>query len=465
MESHPAYCLHCVALGCLLHALDQTFGRPCPNLWSSGFYHNTHASEVENHASLSRSNQLPLPLHSSSPSTTRRNRSNALCFAHHHSQTSLSTTTHVPNMSKRTPAEQIATSTQLDGWINPATPTCPECNASERVVEDVVNGQWVCTGCGLVVGRPLLSDDREWRTFQDDGHGAGVGGHPDADRVGTTSSSLEQALLAEFGLQTLIEPGAHLARTHARGSKTQRHRSLETAFHTLDALGGTMQLPTPVLDRAKALYKRVDESKECKTKRTDAVVAACLFIACRQEHVARTLRETSAVADVREHDLARAYNHIRALKLYKEAVPAKPSNAPAVARGGVGDRRDPLLARFANVLTLSFGVTRDATSMAERAAALELGEGRKPATVCGALLYMACLLFLEPRTWTQIAQACGMSVGSIRQCYENDLWPRRMDLVDTRVTPADVVAERLPARTPRKERHMRNRKGPLRTKR
>lgn len=59
-----------------------------------------------------------------------------------------------------------------------------------------------------------------------------------------------------------------------------------------------ISLPRSIVDTSKQLFKRVDEEKLLKGKSQDAIIAACIFIACRQGRVARTFKEIVALTSV-----------------------------------------------------------------------------------------------------------------------------------------------------------------------
>lgn len=46
-------------------------------------------------------------------------------------------------------------------------------------------------------------------------------------------------------------------------------------------------------DRANEIYKRVEDQKSSRGRNQDALLAACLYIACRQEDKPRTVKGTS----------------------------------------------------------------------------------------------------------------------------------------------------------------------------
>lgn len=59
-----------------------------------------------------------------------------------------------------------------------------------------------------------------------------------------------------------------------------------------------ISLPKNIIDTSKQLFKRVDEEKLLRGKNQDAIIAACIFIACRQGRVSRTFKEIVALTSV-----------------------------------------------------------------------------------------------------------------------------------------------------------------------
>lgn len=46
-------------------------------------------------------------------------------------------------------------------------------------------------------------------------------------------------------------------------------------------------------DRANEIYKRVEDQKSSRGRNQDALLAACIYIACRQEDIPRTVKGIS----------------------------------------------------------------------------------------------------------------------------------------------------------------------------
>jgi transcription initiation factor TFIIB len=75
-------------------------------------------------------------------------------------------------------------------------------------------------------------------------------------------------------------------------------RDLQAAYRDIGTMCDVISLPRSIVDTSKQLFKRVDEEKLLKGKSQDAIIAACIFIACRQGRVARTFKEIVALTNV-----------------------------------------------------------------------------------------------------------------------------------------------------------------------
>ena len=68
---------------------------------------------------------------------------------------------------------------------------------------------------------------------------------------------------------------------------------------------------TPPQDRCKTLFKQVYDEKRLKGRANDAIAAACLFIACRQEDVPRSFKEICAVSKHPKKEIGRCFKLIQ----------------------------------------------------------------------------------------------------------------------------------------------------------
>jgi len=190
-------------------------------------------------------------------------------------------------------------------------------------------------------------------------------------------------------------------------------------------LASSLSLTKSVIDRANDIYKRVEESKELKGRRTEAVLVACLIFACRDANVPRTIKELCEIADVRKRDVSRAFSRIKKAKLHKTIK----------TFASISD----LMVRFCSNLKLSPTIEKVAVEVATKAK--PLFGSTNPASIAGAAIAMVTALAPDPklrRSLADIASVTLMSASTIKNCYST-MYPKRMELVPTSFVSPEVV--------------------------
>ncbi|KAL0437199.1 UNVERIFIED_CONTAM: Transcription initiation factor IIB-2 [Sesamum radiatum] len=170
---------------------------------------------------------------------------------------------------------------------------CPECMRPTEVVSITRRGHGVLRVWALLEAHSI-DETSEWRTF------ANETGENDPVRVGGPTNPL----LADGGLSTVIsKPNgssadyltSSLGRWQNRGSNPDR--SVIQAFKTTATMADRLGLVATIKDRANEIYKKVEDQKPLRGRNQDAILAACLYIACRQEDKPRTVKEICSVAN------------------------------------------------------------------------------------------------------------------------------------------------------------------------
>lgn len=332
-------------------------------------------------------------------------------------------------------------------------PECTECH-SRAVIEDHKAGILVCTDCGLQLGGQLISEENEWRDFDDDGprsHGA------QSNRVGGVEDGLYF-----MGLNTVIGQGADgsasgaMARLQAASTSGTDLQKLQHSFRRIDRLAGALSLPDGVKEQAKGIYKRCVELAVFKSKKGDTVYTACLFAACRLQGVPRTLKEivASASADAGNGKALTVKEVHRAAKKMKQHHLLKRDNKAAAAGGtaatdqptsaaqqqaesalnaAAGATATSLVERYCSYLRLPRSIELAVTAVIEAAERLTVLDGRTPATLVGVCIYLCAQLGEDgkhAREWEKIAMVTSTSVVTLRKAYK-ELWAARDRLVPT----------------------------------
>jgi len=295
------------------------------------------------------------------------------------------------------------------------------------LIEDHRAGDQICSECGLVVGDRVIDVGSEWRSFSNGDNGK----EGDRSRVGAA----ENTLLGTSDLTTMIGPSTGRASFDAMGnnlytnarrntSVASTERALINAFRILANMADRINLPKTILDRASLLFKKINDGGRMRGRSNEAIAAACLYIACRQEGVPRTFKEIVAVSTVNKRDIGRCFKII--LKSHEDT------------KVGLVDSGD-FMSRFCGLLGLTREIQRAATSIAKKASDLELTEGRSPVSVTAASIYMASQASSDKRSHAEIAAIAGVAETTLKQCYKLML-PRAGKLFPanfTFVTPVD----------------------------
>jgi len=185
---------------------------------------------------------------------------------------------------------------------------CPD-HPDESLIEDYRAGDLICPQCGLVVGDRTIDVGSEWRTFSKDKDSK------DLSRVGDA----QNPLLSGSDLSTIIErpsgPGGSsdssgFAQFNNRRTMSNSDRTLITAFKEIASMCDRISLPTNLKERANKLFKQVYESKSLRGRSNEAISAASLYIACRQEGVPRTFKEICAISRISRKEISRSFKLI-----------------------------------------------------------------------------------------------------------------------------------------------------------
>lgn len=173
-------------------------------------------------------------------------------------------------------------------------------------------------------------------------------------------------------------------------------------------------LSKTITEIAKQLYKRSDEEKLLRGKPPDAVIAACIFIACRQAHVPRTFREICTLTHVSKKVLGQCY---KALEQAFNLAPGASSADRTSTALNVANGPEELLFRYCNHLNLEPSFANLCKHVVMTARDLGIADGRSPVSIAGGAIYFTSHLFGMARSARQISDVAGVSEGTIKLVY------------------------------------------------
>jgi transcription initiation factor TFIIB len=311
------------------------------------------------------------------------------------------------------------------------------------------DGIEVCEDCGLIQHENMIDTRAEWRTFQNDDQD-----NDDPSRVGDAANPLLNGsqLATEIAFTHGDPRSRDLSRAQKNASEDKGNRALLDAYRSIGQLCDSINLSTAVSNTAKQLYKLTSESKQFKGKPQDVIIAACIFIACRQQNVARSFKEITELTQVPKKELGRVFKEVEKFFKQTKATSLRTESAVAAVKGSelAGYRNTSstppkdLCGRFGGYLKLPPVVSMAAGECAETMIARGMLAGRSPLSVAAVALYIISNLMGHPRTAKAIAEIVKVSDGTIRSAWRK-IYDDRLSIVKQAWIDKGGNVENLPA--------------------
>jgi len=322
---------------------------------------------------------------------------------------------------------------------------CQECRIDPpNLVEEGSAGDTVCGDCGLVLQSHVVDMRSEWRTFSNDDQG-----NDDPSRVGEAANPLLNGsqLTSSIAFGSGDARSRDLNRTQAKVNSDKTSKSLMAAYKQITTLCMAHHLPKIVIDGAMNNYKLADESKQFKGKPQEVMIAANVFIACRQNGVPRSFKEIMNLTKVPKKEIGRTYKQLE--KYFKRIegqtmvqggmVMTQPAYQKTNSTGA-----QELCGRFCNALHLSTQISMISQDCASNMMRLGSLAGRSPLSIAAVAIYLVSHLMGDPRTAKQIADKAGVSDGTIRTAYKH-MYPDHANIIKTEWLEKGGKMENIPS--------------------
>ena len=287
---------------------------------------------------------------------------------------------------------------------------CSVCNGNHVVITDPERGEIICSNCGHVMVDKIQETMQEWRAFNytDKGNSR--------SRMGTTSSLARH----DMGLYTIIgqtnrDASGHnltapvlstISRLRVWDNRTQldpssylpSHRNFQTTFNNLARSKDKLGLSYAIIEKTAYIYRKAHKRGLIRGRSMQALLAACVYIACREMENPRTLRDLATIMNIKRKDITRSYRMLVLELDFK---------IPLI---------DPMkcIIRISNNLDLSEKTKRKAMRMMDNVIRSRISAGKNPMGLAASILYLSCLLNGDQKNQTAFAQAAGVTELTIR---------------------------------------------------
>ena len=295
------------------------------------------------------------------------------------------------------------------------TQSCPECKST--LVDDMQNGEIICSGCGVVVADQIADFGPETisSNLEDKMKLARATGQ-------TTYSQHDLGITTEISLGTKDFSGKTINHEVANQMHNLRkwqqrirvsspkERRLANVLAKMGKTCDSLNLSKNVLETASMIYRNLDGHVDVKGKSVVSITAATIYMACKQCDVIRSLEEICrgicAAKDVKSKTkLAARYYRIMVMEMGQ-------FTAPVVTM-------DKYISKIANMTQTEVRVERLALEIAEKTKDSSISDGKAPNGIAAAYLYVASVLLGQNVLQRDVSNVAGVTEVTIRnRCKE-----------------------------------------------
>ncbi|MFX1365151.1 MAG: transcription initiation factor IIB family protein [Promethearchaeota archaeon] len=272
---------------------------------------------------------------------------------------------------------------------------CPECGGKIILLHE--KGETVCGQCGLVINERIVDISHSGKrafTKQE---------KESRERTGSPIS----ILLPDMGLSTIIDKSNIKSPDLKRAAKwnsrmTWDKRNMLIATTELKRIGSNMNLPNHVKKAAIRLYIEAFKKKLLRGRSINGMVAACLYFACRERKIPRTLQEILDQTAVNAKNVRRCYR-----TLIRELNLKVPSTDPI-----------SLIPRFIAELDLDADAENTTIKILQNFTSKYSTSGKDPKGLCAGALYLVCKKKDKKISQKDIANLVGVTEVTLRSRYK-----------------------------------------------
>ncbi|HET7389580.1 MAG TPA: transcription initiation factor IIB [Nitrososphaeraceae archaeon] len=286
------------------------------------------------------------------------------------------------------------------------------CGKGKSIITDLESGELICSDCGMVISDNIQENNRsERRAFN-------IMELNDRSRTGAPTTLARH----DMGLATVIGNGdkdasgtkinvamrSTMNRLRTWDFRTQHQasndRNLEQAFTELNILKDKLGLSDAAVQKTAYIYRKLQKRGYVRGRSILSVLAAAIYIACREIGISRTIKDIAAISNIRRKELARIYR----LLVFELDI-----KIPML---------DPMkcIGKVANKANLNEKIVRQAMNIMKDLNNREISAGKNPMVLAATVLYLSCFKSGQNITQDDISHAAGITGVTLRNRL-NDL--------------------------------------------
>lgn len=270
-------------------------------------------------------------------------------------------------------------------------------------VTDIDKGEILCSGCGLVLLEKTVDSLNPHTGFSKDGYHTNDGKGP-----------LTSLTMYDKGLYTVIgtnkDSSGKMINGNAKSSFSRLRiwdrrsksdtisRNMARALTTLDGMRSKLGIPENTTEKAAYIFRKAKTKELSKGRDTIPLIAASLYLACRQSGIPRSLNDIADASNVKRKILSRTVRILvkklgHTLQQYDE---------------------NTFISRICNSMSISEKTKRGAIEILQKLKKAQYSEGKNPIAIAAASVYVSNLQNNEGIIQIKLAEVAGVSAVTVR---------------------------------------------------
>jgi transcription initiation factor TFIIIB Brf1 subunit/transcription initiation factor TFIIB len=302
---------------------------------------------------------------------------------------------------------------------------CISCS-SENLIKNSTKGYLVCEECG-VINEEFFDKNIEFKTEQSA-----------SSRYGCPSNPL----FPKSALGTKINSKGYnrIALLQKQGQMPYKEKALLEALERIQSKCKKYFITQTVIDSAKILYKKISDCKHKKGKRKDkniimrciyrkAMIAACLFFACKLQKEPRSPKE---IADIYDLDIKHVNRGCRKFIDYIDLS--------SIFYEIKSSQSSDFIKRFAEKLNIDKEYINIAKDVSNNIHKLGLASTHEPPSVAAGCILLVTIMYHVDINKKQISEIFGISDVTISKTYRK-IYPYHKIITNNKAT--ELIVERM----------------------
>ena len=275
--------------------------------------------------------------------------------------------------------------------------SCSNCGVGEDIILD--DGNYVCRKCNTLVER-FMDMQAEWRYY-----GCEDSKMNDPTRCGMPVNDLlpNSSLGSIISNQTNESYDMKLIRKyHMWNSMTYKERSLYNIFDSITVNAANNGIPNSIIEEAKALYKKLSESKISRGENRNGLIASSIYMSCKSNKVPRSTKEIAKIFNLKLTTMTKG------CKKFQDIMNMNlDSSCPS-----------DFIQRFGSKLSIAKEIIELCKHVVSKADDLNIVSENTPPSIAAASIYLCNIICNLGIQKNDLATICEISQVTLTKCYK-----------------------------------------------